>query len=63
MTERNYHFAIPQSNILDFVTAASFTDAKAKAFDEYGPWWNLIEWLDPDDAHERGTEPVADRAG
>jgi hypothetical protein len=50
MTERHYHFAIPQSNIIDFVTAVSFTDAKAKAFAEYGPWWNLIEWLDPDDA-------------
>jgi len=55
MTERNYHFTIPESNICDYVTAASFTDAKAKAFAEYGPWWNLIEWLDPDDDAPAGA--------
>lgn len=62
MTERHYHFTIPQSNIFDFVTAASFTDAKAKAFAEYGPWWNFIEWLDPDDHPERSAEPLDDLA-
>jgi hypothetical protein len=46
MTERNYHFTIPQSNVFDFVTATSFTEAKAKAFEEYGPWYGQIEWLD-----------------
>ncbi len=60
MTERHYHFAIPQSNILDYVTAVSFTDAKAKAFAEYGPWWNLIEWLDPEDADHRSTGTLGD---
>lgn len=63
MTTRNYHFTIPQSNIFDFVTAESFTDAKAKAFDEYGPWWNLIEWLDPGDDVERRTGTLDGRAG
>jgi hypothetical protein len=48
MTERNYHFTIPQSNVFDFVTAASFTEAKGKAFEEYGPWYGQIEWLDAD---------------
>jgi hypothetical protein len=52
MTERHYHFSIPQSNIYDFVTAASFTEAKHKAFDEYGPWFNQIIWLDAED-HDR----------
>jgi len=55
MTERHYHFTIPQSNVFDYVTAVSFLDAKAKAFDEYGPWWNLIEWLDPDDDAPAGA--------
>lgn len=50
MTERNFHFSIPQSNIYDYVTAASFIEAKAKAFEEYGPWYNQIQWLDADDA-------------
>ena len=58
MTLRNYHFTIPQSNIFDLVTAESFTDAKAKAFDEYGPWWNLIEWLDPGDDAQRSASPL-----
>lgn len=62
MTERNYHFVIPQSNVFDYVTAASFTDAKAKAFAEYGPWWNLIEWLDPDDDTPRGPRSLDEPA-
>lgn len=62
MTERHYHFTIPQSNIYDFVTAANFADAKSKAFAEYGPFWNLIEWLDPGDDADRNAEPVDDRA-
>lgn len=48
MTDRHYHFAIPQSNIFDYVVASSFTEAKYRAFEEYGPWYNLIEWLDKD---------------
>ncbi len=50
MTERNYHFTIPDSNVYDFVTASSFTEAKGKAFEEYGPWFNQIQWLDTDSA-------------
>jgi hypothetical protein len=48
MTDRHYHFVIPQSNIFDYVVASSFTEAKHRAFEEYGPWYNLIEWLDKD---------------
>lgn len=48
MTERNYHFRIPASNVYDFVRAASLVEARAKAFEEYGPWYNQIEWLDAD---------------
>jgi hypothetical protein len=62
MTERNYHFTIPQSNVFDYVTAASFTDAKAKAFAEYGPWWSLIEWLDADDNDQRRAGTLDDRS-
>lgn len=62
MTERHYHFAIPQSNIYDFVTASSLTDAKSKAFAEYGPFWSFIEWLDPGDDAQPNTEPLDDRA-
>jgi hypothetical protein len=62
MTERHYHFTIPQSNIFDFVTAASFADAKSKAFDEYGPWWSQIQWIDADDDASAGTAAVDDRA-
>jgi hypothetical protein len=51
MTDRHYHFTIPQSNIFDYVVASSFTEAKYRAFEEYGPWYNLIEWLDKDDDH------------
>ena len=62
MTERHYPFTIPQSNIFDFVTAASFADAKSKAFAEYGPWWSQIQWLDADDDTPAGIAAVDDRA-
>jgi hypothetical protein len=62
MTERHYHCTIPQSNIFDFVTAASFADAKSKAFAEYGPWWSQIQWLDADDDTPAGIAAVDDRA-
>ena len=61
MTERHYHFTIPQSNVFDFVTATSFADAKSKAFAEYGPFCSFIEWLDPENDVERSTGSVDDR--
>lgn len=53
MTERNYHFRIPASNVYDFVRATSFVEAMGKAFEEYGPWYNQIEWLDPDTTEQQ----------
>lgn len=55
---RHYHFVIPQSNVYDYVEADNFIEAKSKAFDEYGPWFNLIEWLDKDEPTGSGTCPV-----
>lgn len=49
---RHYHFTIPQSNVYDYVEASSFAEAKSKAFDEYGPWFNHIQWLDRDEPQE-----------
>jgi hypothetical protein len=49
MSKRHYHFTIPQSNVFDYVEADSFAEAKARAFDEYGPCYSLIEWLDKDE--------------
>jgi hypothetical protein len=62
MTERHYHFTIPESNIFDFVAATNFSDAKSKAFAEYGPWYDRIQWLDPFDDTPAGTAAVDDRA-
>lgn len=42
-----YYFQIKDANILECIKAETFDEAKATAFQDWGPMWNRIEWLTP----------------
>lgn len=44
---RRFYFKIPSANVLECVWALSLTDAKAKAAADWLPFWDEIEWIDP----------------
>jgi hypothetical protein len=44
---RRFYFQIPSANVLECIWAFSLTDAKAKAATEWLPFWNELEWIDP----------------
>lgn len=62
MSLRHFYFVIPQSKVYDCISAASFSDAKAKAFEEYGPMSELIEWLDEKGRAQRNSLSMGDVA-
>jgi hypothetical protein len=45
---RRFYFQIPAANVIECIWAHSFTDAKAKAALDWMPWWQQIEWLNPE---------------
>lgn len=47
-TERRYYFQIKSANVCECIMAHSFSEAKHEAFQYYAPWWNEIEWLNPE---------------
>jgi len=48
MTPRRFYFTIREANVVECVHAHSLTEAKLIAADEWLPWWNSIEWLNPE---------------
>jgi len=44
---RRFYFTIRDANVLECVWAYSLIDAKAKATAEWLPFWDEIEWIDP----------------
>jgi hypothetical protein len=50
---RRFYFQIPAANVIECIWAHSLTDAKAKAAIDWMPWWQQIEWLNP----EHVTDP------
>lgn len=46
MKTKNFYFSIEGHNVVDFVEAYSFVDAKARAFKEYSHVWNKLRWHD-----------------
>jgi len=50
MPERRYYFQIRSISVTECIEAASLTEAKLKAADEWLPWWSEIEWLHSDTA-------------
>jgi hypothetical protein len=48
MTPRRFYFTIKAANVVECVLAHSLTEAKLIAADTWLPWWNQIEWLNPE---------------
>jgi len=45
MKTTRFYFAIAAANVFECITAASFTEAKQIAAQEWLPYWDQIEWL------------------
>jgi len=48
MTYRRYYFTVKTTNQIECIWAHRFTEAKSKASLTWMPWWNEIEWLNPE---------------
>ena len=48
LTPRRFYFQIKAANVIESITAHSLTEAKEIAAQSYLPWWNQIEWLNPE---------------
>ena len=48
MTQRRFYFQIRSANVCECITAQSLTEAKAIAANTWLPWWNELEWLNPE---------------
>jgi hypothetical protein len=55
MNTKKFYFEIRGHNVIDYVDAYSFVDAKARVFNEYSQFWNQIIWHDTTD-----PEPTQD---
>ena len=45
MKTTRFYFVIASANVLECIKAASFTQAKQIAAQEWLPYWDQIEWL------------------
>lgn len=48
MTERRFYFTIKSANVCECIHARSLTEAQAIAAETWMPWWNEMEWLNPE---------------
>ena len=53
-TLRQFYFQIRSASVIESITAHSLTEAKAIAAESWMPWWDEIEWLNP----ETVTDPA-----
>jgi|DEB0MinimDraft_3_1074331.scaffolds.fasta_scaffold253076_1 hypothetical protein len=49
---RRFYFAIPSINVYDWVIACGFPEAKQIAFETWGPVYNDLRWLTPENHGE-----------
>ena len=49
MKTKRFYFQILSCNVIDYVDAYSFVDAKARLFNEYCHKWNEVTWFDTTD--------------
>lgn len=42
---RRFYFEIKEANVLDYVTASTFLEAKQEATREYMQFWQQISWI------------------
>jgi len=54
MTPRRFYFTIKSANVIECITAHSLCEAKEIAAKSWLPWWNELEWLNP----ETVTDPA-----
>lgn len=47
-TERRFYFQIRSANVIESITASSLIEAKQIAAETWLPWWDEIEWLNPE---------------
>jgi hypothetical protein len=45
---RRFYFQIRSANVIECIWAHSLTDAKVKAALTWMPWWQELEWLNPE---------------
>jgi hypothetical protein len=58
MKTTRFYFAIAAANVLECITAASFTEAKQIAAKDWLPYWDQIEWIEPSLIQLPSTLPV-----
>ena len=46
------HNQHPACNVIECIWAHSLTDAKAKAAIDWMPWWQEMEWLNPENVND-----------
>jgi hypothetical protein len=47
-TLRLFYFQIRSASVIESIAAHSLTEAKEIAADSWMPWWDEIEWLNPE---------------
>lgn len=56
-----YYFAIAAANVLECITAASFTEAKQIAAKDWLPYWDQIEWLNTKEINDESITRLSAR--
>ena len=49
---QRYYFQIRSANVIECIWAHSLIDAKAKAAIDWMPWWQEMEWLNPENVND-----------
>lgn len=58
MKTTRYYFAIAAANVLECITAASFTEAKQIAAKDWLPYWDQIEWLNTKEINDESITRI-----
>ena len=56
MKTTRFYFAIAAANVLECITAASFTEAKQIAAKDWLPYWDQIEWLNTKEINDESIK-------
>lgn len=61
MKTTRFYFAIAAANVLECITAASFTEAKQIAAKDWLPYWDQIEWLNTKEINDESITRLSAR--
>jgi len=56
MKTTRFYFAIAAANVLECIEAASFTEAKQIAAQDWLPYWDQIEWLNTKEINDESIK-------